>query len=214
MKACLFAIIAFIFCLSPALAGSNEGIVLMVHGTSTQDSSGDCQVPETCEALTSNTQPDIFGIEWFLVVMVSPPKNDTNFLVVTFSIGDYDTEDLYVAFTGPCHQDLGPLEIPFGDWPMPNSGTGISWAPNCLTSHIEPVYYMGAYVYGPETIYFGDFYGSGPSVVDCGDPPVEDPIEDFGAMGFGGDPGFNPECPGEPTAVEGTTWGRIKRMYR
>lgn len=213
MKSYLWAAIALILITSPAHAASNEGIVLMVHGVPYGEHTVNCDVPETCEELTSNTEPDAFGIEWFLVVLVSPPENEPNFNTVTFSIGDYDTNDLYVAYTGPCHRELDPLEVPLGGWPLPISGVGISWAPNCLTSHIEPVYYMGAYVYGPETVYFGNFYGSSSSVVDCGFPPEEDPFADFAAMGFGGDPGYNPECP-EPTAADVTTWGRIKRMYR
>jgi hypothetical protein len=196
------------------LAGPNEGILLMVHGVPPEEDARNCEVPETCEELTSNTQPNVLGIEWFLVVMVSPPENEPNFNTIWFTIGDYDSQYLYIAFTGPCHQDLDPLEVSAGGWPMPNSGTGVTWVPHCLTSHIEPVYYIGTYIYAPGVIHFGDFYGSSPFVSSCEDPPTEDPIAGFASMGFGGEPGSNPECPEPPTPIDERTWGRIKKMYR
>lgn len=188
-----------------AFAGSNAGIQLHVHGNvagveTNGDPCGALAVPADCGGLVPSGAPDANGAEWFVVVAVSPPANSPNFNTIIFGVGDYvPLQSCYVALYGPCHADLNPLETSSAGWPGPSTGTAVSWAPNCLTGHVEPVYYFAVYSYGGGAIPLGDFYpGQAAGVVSCDSPPEEDPFASYGAMGCGGDPGSNPECPGAP----------------
>lgn len=230
MRVFALVLLGLVVTISPALSGPNEGVFLAVHGflppIQTFEGFGqpipECEVPEDCLGLQSSGQPTELGIEWFSVVVLSPPSNDPNFQSICFGIRDYNPINCYVGFFGPCHWELDPLEVHLGDWPRPFSGTCVSWAPHCLTSHIEPVYYFGIYVYyGGGEVPLGDGgVGNPPMVASCGEPPEVDPFEDFGVMGCGDAEGYNPECFGSSSVedpdpvIEGLTWGRIKRMYR
>jgi hypothetical protein len=158
-------------------------------------------------------------MEWFLI-LGARESEPLGFTDVIFGVGDYDWQWCYIAEYGPCHPELGPLEIPSDAWPGPVTGTSVSW-PTCLEGNLVPIYYFGVYVYGPGQIPFGDFYPGHPSVFfSCTDPSETDDITAFGTIGFGGAEGENP-CPtssvpddiGE-TEGESTTWGQIKTLYR
>jgi hypothetical protein len=156
-------------------------------------------------------------MEWFLAVAAG--EQELCFDTIVFGLGAYDTYDCYLGVWGPCFADLGPIEVPSADWPGPNSGTAVSWAPSCLCGMLVPVYYFGFYVYASDGIPggpvpLGDFYPGLQAVVQsCGDPTEEDPIEGFGVMGVGDDPGLR-VCPGPPVSTSRTTWGQVKVIYR
>lgn len=181
-----------------ALAGPNEGIFLAVHaggrGIETNGNPGaTLPVPDNCEDFVPTVDGGP-GVQWFTVLAVSTQCNPS-FNTVTFGLGQ-DSANCYVAAAVPARPEFSPMEIPSDEWPEPNSGTCVSWAPNCLTNPIEPIYYIGFYSYGPGTIELGDFYPGQPAgVVDCSLPPVADAFEDFGVVGHGGSAGSNPYCP-------------------
>jgi hypothetical protein len=194
---------------SAALAGPNARVTLTPHGNvDCLETGGDIcstiQLPATCEELNPDACPDPSGVEWYLIVAVAPPGvEELAFTTITFGLGDYIDSACYVARFGPCFQELGPVQIPSAGWPGPNSGTSVTWAPECLTGGLVPVYYFGFYVYyGGGTVPLGDFYpGQTAAVASCDAPfPVDDPIEDpdgdgfFGILGCGEASGKR-ECP-------------------
>jgi hypothetical protein len=175
-----------------AMAGPNENTGLFVQGNAAGvETNGDpcaaIALPATCWDLVPTATPDLNGVEWFLIVAVHEPE-ELAFNTITFGVGAYDAGVCYVSVYGPCFSNYGPLEIPTDDWPGNTSGTSVSWAPECLTGNIVPVYYFGIYAYGAGTIPLGPFYqGQDETLVevDCALVPV----------------------------VE-TTWGQIKSIYR
>jgi hypothetical protein len=182
-----------------ALAGPNAGLTLTPHGNvDGVETNGDpcgAFIPPgvTCEDTNPNAAPDPSGVEWYVVLAAG---NSLAFNTIVFGVGDYDPYACYLAGSGPCFGDLNPLEVPSAGWPGPNSGTAVSWAPECLTGDLVPVYYFGFYVYyGGGSVPLGDFYpGQVAAVVSCESPPEEDLIADFGAIGCGDDPGEQ-ACP-------------------
>jgi hypothetical protein len=186
-----------------AFAGPNEGVTVTVHGNITGvetdglDVCGSIPIPANCEDTVPAAIPDSFGEEWFIVLAAG--ANPLAFTTITFGIGDYDPYACYIDQSGPCFGSLGPLELPSDGWPGPNTGTSVTWAPNCLAGMLVPVYYLGVYIYGPGVVPLGDHYPGQPAaVVSCDDPPVEDPIVDFGSFGCSGAQGEQ-AC---PTIVE------------
>lgn len=201
-----------------AAPGPNEGVVLNVHGNAAGvETGGDpaqaIGLPFDCEDLSPTAGPDQSGVEWFLVVVVSGRR--ASFSTVTFGLGGYDESACYISFFGPTRPELQPLEIPSAGWPGPNEGTAVSWAPQCLSGEMVPVYYFGVYVYGSTTIPLGSFYpGQQDGVVSCGVPGEEDPIAEFGSFGCGGVGGENACESVRRGAEDSSTWGRIKNQYR
>jgi hypothetical protein len=206
MKTLVLALGLMLLLLTGSYAGPNAGLTLTPMGNvSGAETNGDpcgvieAQLPDNCEDMDPNAAPDINGVEWYIAVAAG---NGLCFNTIVFGIGDFDPYACYVAGYGPCFPEFGPLEIPSGpDWPGPNTGTAVSWAPNCLCGDMVPVYYFGFYVYyGGGPVPFGDFYpGNSSTVVSCTSPPEEDPITDpngdgfFGIIGCGDDPGYT-EC--------------------
>lgn len=192
-----------------ALAGPNVGVVLTPQGNvqcveTFGDICGQIQLPDACEDTDPNSCPDSGGVEWFLVLAAGHAP--LSFTTITFGIGDYDPYACYLGSFGPCHADLGPLEISSDGWPGPLTGTSVSWAPNCLTGMLVAVYYFGFYVYyGGDSVPLGDFFpGQTAAVVSCDDPPSEEPIAGFGIMGCGDAPGqqFCPDGEGGACCVD------------
>jgi hypothetical protein len=208
-----------------AMAGPNEHAGLFVQGNAAGvETNGDpctaIALPATCWDLVPTATPDASDVEWFLIVAVHQPEQ-LSFNTITFGIGDYDygAGVAYIAGYGPCFSNYGPLEIPSDGWPIGEppgdaSGTSVSWAPECLTGNIVPIYYFGFYAYGnPQTIQLGDFYpGQDPNFVSCGSPPEEDSVVAFGVMPLGGAAADPVDC--ELVPVMETTWGQIKNIYR
>lgn len=217
----VFLIIFFVLAVmspQPSFGGPNEGIVLNVHGNIDGVSTGGTpcraiELPFDCDDLSATATPDENGVLWFLVV-ASSSGYDTNINTVTFGLGSYDSGACYIASYGPCHPELNPLEIPSDGWPGPNSGTSVTWAPDCLTESLEAVYFFGVYAYSAATVPLGPFYPNQEEmVVSCDDFPEEDAIAGFGAMGCGGDRG-SIECPEGGPERDETTWGRIKKRFK
>ncbi|MBU1702024.1 MAG: hypothetical protein KJ970_19625 [Candidatus Eisenbacteria bacterium] len=204
--------------LSGASAGPNEGVVLSIQGNTTGGPITEpcltITLPESCENLDPSALPDDHDVEWFLVVVVSPAANAPNFDSITFGIGDYNTGDAYISYNGTCIPGAGWSFT--GAWPLPGSGIEITWDPGCTSSdYLFPAFYFGVYVYAPATIPLTPHPSEPSGVTDCSEDSVFDPFEGFGAMGCGGEPGYNPPCPDiEPTPIKRTTWGNIRSIYR
>lgn len=213
----LLIAVAVVVVAGSAQAGPNEGVVLTPHGNVNGLDPIDhpCvifPIPPTCEETDPNAAPDSELVDWFIVLAAG--SGELSFSTITFGLGDFDPYECYIVAFGPCFPELNPLEITSAGWPSPNSGTSVSWAPNCLQGTLVPVYYFAFYAYptgGPVPL--GDFYPGRPaSVISCGDPPQEDPIAGFGVMGCGEDPGLR-VCPA-PVPTSPSTWGQIKAIYR
>lgn len=203
MKRLVLAMAVLALGASVAFAGPNDGIVLTPHADQTgQLTNGDpcanLPIPPTCEeTIPGNAapHPEEFNTEWFVVLAARAGGAAIN--TVVFGLGAYDSGACYIGYHGPCSPELSPLYVPSGaDWPGPNTGVAISWSPNCLSGDLVPVAYFGVYGYAPGDIPLGDFHPTQAAVVvSCDDPPEEDPIADFGAMGCGGADGLQ-VCPG------------------
>jgi hypothetical protein len=217
MKTLFLALALMLMLLAGSFAGPNKGVILGVHGNvGGIDTNGDpctaIALPWTCWELVPTATPDGNGVEWFLIVAVREPE-ELAFNTITFGIGDFDAEVCYISMYGPCFSEFSPLEIPTDDWPGVTSGTSVSWAPECLTGNIVPVYYFGIYVYAPGAIPLGPFYpGQDENLVSCNEPPEEDAIWAYGEIGCGGYP-VDPLVCDEPLVMQ-TTWGQIKAVYR
>jgi hypothetical protein len=205
MKTLAIALTLLLLLTAGSNAGPNEGVTLTPMGNvSGAETNGDvcgtiaAQLPANCDDMDPNAAPDLGGVEWYVAVATG---NGLCFNTIIFGIGDYDFYACYLSSYGPCFPEFAPLEIPSSGWPLPVSGTAVSWAPNCLCGDLVPVYYFGFYVYyGGGPVPFGDFYpGNLAAVVSCESPPQEDLITDpngdgfFGIIGCGDDPGLT-EC--------------------
>lgn len=222
MRTLGLALILTLLLLTGSHAGPNEGGALNVQGNvDGVDTNGDpCTVipiPANCFELVNVAQPDANGVEWFVVVATSV-YYPLSFNTITFGLGNYETGECYIGFFGPCvPEGTQVLEIPSEGWPGPNTGTSVSWAPDCLQGEIVPIYYFGIYVYGGGgTIPLADAYPGQPAAfVSCDTPPEEDPVIGFNAFYCGETAppsGTEPIC-GKP-ATRKTTWGQIKNIYR
>lgn len=208
-------------------AGPNEGGVLNVQGNvDGVDTGGDpctgVPIPAYCYELMNAAQPDANGVEWFVVVASNEVLGTPlRFEAITFGVGDYDAGTCYIAFYGPCvPAGMNAQEIPSEGWPGPNTGTSVSWAPDCLQGGlgtVVPIYYFGLYTYGGGgAVQLADSYPGIPaSFSSCDTPPFEDAVYAFGVFhcgDVGGQYGSEPFCCCSPTRK--TTWGQIKGIYR
>jgi hypothetical protein len=196
----LLTTILLAFVATSAVAGPNEGLILAVHGnvSGIETSGAPCRafpLPDRCEDLRSYAAPDSFGVEWFTVVAISRPTDDTQISHVAFGIGDYDPELLDIVYAQPCMTPPRPLEISTQNWPGPNSGTTLAWSPSCLEGDVQPIYSFGVYAYGPGAIPLDAHPVVPTGVTDCMVNSQEDLFDGMGVMGCRGDEGRNPNCP-------------------
>ncbi|MBU1699723.1 MAG: hypothetical protein KJ970_05915 [Candidatus Eisenbacteria bacterium] len=200
MKLLSYLLVCTVLTMGSAHAGSNAGVVLAVHGNQGEpwyppDPCEQIEVPEDCIDLIPSAIPDpLIDVYWYLILVVSPRGNATNFNMVTFGLGDYTPSETYIGYFGSCKP--GALEAPTAGWPAPGTGTAVAWTPDCSYGQMVPVYYFGIYVYAAAgEIPLVDHPLNHAAVADCSEPATLDLIEGFGAMGYGGAPGWNPECP-------------------
>ncbi|MBU1701057.1 MAG: hypothetical protein KJ970_20395 [Candidatus Eisenbacteria bacterium] len=214
-----FIIIFSAFLATSSSAGPNEGSVLAVHTDSrVVDTGGDpfraLQIPSHCDELSPTGTSGGSNIQWFIVLAVFPDGSSPEYNTCVFGLGPYDPAGTYVAAFGPfVPPGSAILEIPSDGWPLPNTGTAVSYAPSCADDGaIQPLYYFGIYAYGDGTIGLGEHPVHGGVFVECGAAHATDEIEEYGVMGFGSAAGKNP-C-GEPILREEGTWSQVKWAYR
>jgi hypothetical protein len=219
LVSCAAALLLSALLAGPLSAGPNEGCVLAVHtDPNVVDTGGDpfraLQTPRHCDELTATGTTTGSGIKWFIVLGIFPDWASPEYDTFVFGLGRYDPSVIYIASYGP-YVPVGStiLEIPSDGWPLPHSGTAVSYAPACVSdSRVQPLYYFGAYVYGDGKIELGEHPVQGGLFVECGPARETDEIEEYGVMGFGSETGSNP-C-GEPIVREDDTWSNVKWGYR
>lgn len=260
----LVVVLAVLAVSGTAYAGPNAGVQLHVHGNyEGVATNGDpcLLVPANCEDFVPWATNDVEeGLDWFIMVVVSPPENTPNFDTAVFGIGDYSTACAYPGYWGPCWP-VSPLYTTDPPFPWPNSGVAVTERPECQTGYVEPIFWICFYDYCAQDVplHWHPTQGeNGSGVSDCSGDPVLDPFVAYGIMGVSGAQGDNPPCPGQvvmgaccdgpvchyitedeclgngweyvgdnvpcenpnpceeppPTAVQETTWGSIKNIYR
>jgi hypothetical protein len=207
MKKLVLAMAVLALTATVAFAGPNADATLTVQGNvngveTLGDPCGNIPIPQLCEDTQPTAAPDANGVEWFVVLAAG--CDPLSFNTITFGVGTYSTGECYVGYYGPCRGDLNPLEISSAGWPGPNSGTSVSWSPNCLSGMIVPVYYFGVYAYGAGIVPLGDeFPDQTAAFVSCDSPPEQDIVAGFGSFGCGGAVGqvVCPDCAPPPTGA-------------
>lgn len=212
MKLLIYTFMTLFAISSAVSAGSNQGVVMMVHGNingleTNGDIFGSIPVPSNCEDYSTEATPDAGGVEWFQILVVSPPQNTPNFSTIAFGIPSSYDDLAYIASFGPISPGgpLIPLPIYTSGWPNgPGSkGAAISWAPGCFTEPVQPVFYFGCYSYSYGYVALGAHPVQGGVVVDCTADPQMDEFVGYPIFGVGGYQGLNPPCPGDPPPTPG-----------
>ena len=101
--------------------------------------------------------------------------------------------------TGPeVGEKLPDFELPDEEWPAPDTGTQLAWMWPVTEQTFDVYWFAGYYYYDSGTAFYlaphplvgGNFY-------DDSIPTIADEIVDYGFLGFGTNPGYNP-CPPPP----------------
>lgn len=207
------AILFGVFAGGPAAAqfdeeGPNTGAVLILHHnpyiefTFGQDYSGYSEIYDCESALTQVTvdEQDTRLAVFFLLAAFDDFASP-NLKALTFGI-DYDLASTPLAAQAPCGWPGSIFELYTDSWPLPGSGTAISYT-EAVTSRLVEIYWFAAYVYS---------WSSGSrfkvtdhpqreldDMVDTSVPPKVNQFEDYGRLGFGTE-GYNP-CATEGEAI-------------
>ncbi len=185
---------------SPALAGPNEGGVLVLHAnpslTFTSDIATYCGMSELDLCSEAVTTVDwVAGRKVVFHALAAFPLGSTPRLKgLSFGI-TYDPAKFVMAARGTC----ADFELPDGTWPAPGTGTGQSWTAGPQTGLLTEIYWFCGYAYGeqesedstsvaliPHPTQHGLF-------VDDGEPQAVDSVAAYGRLGFG-TAGYDP-CP-------------------
>lgn len=223
--ALIVAALSFVPAVAPA--GPNAGGVLIVH---------DAAPNPTCDEIVFNPVPACENVDneisltnicpTWKVYAAFPPDAQPRLKSLRWGIDwPIGTPPFYVQGV-PSPDPQAVTVVGEGDWPFAaGSGATLTFA-TTRTGTVVELYCFIAYIYtyGEPVEPFPwstTPHPALPSVfVDDAEPPVEDPIADFGALGFGM-PGYTP-CPaalgapeedGSDTRWEGS-WGRVKAAHR
>ena len=188
-------LLCLLFAPTLAIAGPNEGGVLLLHsspnlvysagvdycGLSGLQSCADvrAEVPSTPDA------PIVFH-----VVAAFPDTSLPRLKSLAFGV-DYDSSVAAILDHGSC----GGFEVTDKLWPRPGAGVALSWD-LVQTSRLTDVYWFVAQVLDrsrTDTIALTEHPVQGAVFVDDAAPPQEDAVAGFGTLGFGV-PGTVPEC--------------------
>lgn len=204
-------------------AGPNFGGTLIVHQV-VLDSSCEAIVGgplSACSAADNRVDSPFICPAW-KVYAAFPGNSQPRLKTLRWGVSSSsDSLGLYgFASPDPTAVDV----VPTYGWPY--SGAGVTMTFHATqTSELVELYFFFGYgfpnVIPPGTIWSTTPHPTQPSVfLDDSAVPVEDPIADYGTLGFGV-PGYTP-CP-EPLPVNSvetsraaveTSWGRIKADYR
>ncbi|MBD3336489.1 MAG: hypothetical protein GF355_13335 [Candidatus Eisenbacteria bacterium] len=192
-----------------AVAGEEAGCMLLVHTDPSMVYTNGCSAVDTISTW-DELDPTGAGtgvVNW-IVVAAFPPGGAEELNTISFGLGDYNPAAVSIGNAGPCSPGLSPLEISTQDWPLPGSGTAVSWAPNCNSGSLVPVYRFTAYVYATGSIPLAPHPTQGwvNGLVRCN--ASTEPILGYGKLGFG-EEGYNPNPSGAPVHVE-ASWGVIQ----
>ncbi len=187
---CLTALLALAHA-RPAPAGVHAGGVLVLNDSqmaassdlSTYCGATPCYVPATPGEVDVHLDPpaDFPGV--YKVYAAFPATAQPRLTQVTFGI-QYDpgSIEIFDNTNGPC----GDEEIRSWNWPAPGSGTTVRWTTPRLTTMVE-VYWFLAIGYDGAVISLIPHPELGGTFTDDSNPPVVDPIHDYGSLGFATD---------------------------
>ncbi|MCC7144368.1 MAG: hypothetical protein IT349_19905 [Candidatus Eisenbacteria bacterium] len=196
------ALSTFAFCPDPACAGVNAGGVLLVHAPDGVqvpiEYSTLCGLSGLTNCQETNTQLPVDDDHhlWF-VIAAFPTGQSPRLQAVTFGLGDYDPSRFEISDFGSCAQ----LEIRTDEpaWPSPGSGTAVVFT-SYRTTLLTEIYWFTGYASDDCTFPLAGHPTQGGTFGDPSVPAVLDPIEAYGTLGFGSEPG-DFECPVLPNAV-------------
>ncbi|MBU1699883.1 MAG: hypothetical protein KJ970_02300 [Candidatus Eisenbacteria bacterium] len=184
------------------LAGPNEGVYLAVHGNvdgieTNGDIFGSITIPANAADFSPTATPDAGGVEWFQLIVVSPPENTPNFNTIVFGIPTAYQNITSIDFWGPIAPGGAAIPLPIYTSGWPNGpgtrGAAVSWAPGCFYEHLQPVFYFGCYSYNAGYVALGAHPVQGGVVVDCGSNPQTDTFTSYPVFSVGGT-AYGPCC--------------------
>jgi hypothetical protein len=199
-----------------ALAGPNAGGVLVVHDAGLNPTCDPIilnPVPQ-CSTVDNTLDPLLFWCPTWKVYAAFPTNSRPRLKALRWGI-DWTQSALIQAHAAPSPDPQAVVVQATPGWP--GRGTGVDMTFDTVrTAEVVELYCFVGYAYYHEqlqgTIWSTTPHPTGPTVFrDDSDPLVEDPIADFGTIGFGV-AGYTP-C-AQPVPVVETRWGRIKADYR
>jgi hypothetical protein len=172
-----------------ALAGANEGGVLILHANSSltyttgasycgQSGLSACSLAVTSVGWHSGRKIVFHALAAF------PPESSPRMKGVSFGI-DYDPEKFILVAKGSC----ADFEVNDTGWPDPGTGLGESWN-DTQTSQLKEVYWFAGYAYSatdPDTTSFRLIPRAldGGIFVDDASPRMADSVAAYGWLGLG-----------------------------
>lgn len=175
-----------------AIAGPNQDGVLILHAMGYAGRGSPCQyfVPlDNCEDARVNVSSSGSLSNWF-VLAAFPNGSTPRVSEVSFGI-DYDDSRTRVWMEEPCNS----THRPDADWPSPGTGTVVTMDHVETRGLFQLFAFFGNAIDDQDARFCltphptrGGWFG------DDSSPPVQDPIVDYGCLGFGSDPGYLP-CP-------------------
>jgi hypothetical protein len=202
VTAALASAFALVLTGEPGLAERNRNGALIVHTNDAVSYSagaaycgGDFDDPASCEeaGTRSNLASDEAAVIW---VLASFQRHANPAVTVVYFGIDHDPGD--VEFVGWSHcGPPGSLEIPDDGWPVTGLGNSVAFGHPIAGDLLFPVYWFAAA--GEAGAHLGTAVnplGGYAAFVDDSNPPLLDPIDRFGVMGWQMD-GLN-DCEGIP----------------
>jgi hypothetical protein len=177
-----------------ALAGPNEGGVLMVHAnpsieyTYSTDYCGQSALSACDDAVVSVSGPELVV---FYILAAFHEEAHPSLKGVTFGIQYSDS--LTIVDYGSC----ASLQVPTPSWPASGEGNALTWAYPQISSLTE-MYWFAAYSYSgrPQTFSVSGHPTHGAYFGDDSVPSELDAVAAFGTLGF--DTAGNAPCPSTP----------------
>jgi len=177
----------------PALAGVNQGGVLVVHYDPAVTMTNHCDtslLPRAESDLRCNAPIESGPILW-QVLAAFPDSVPGRLQGVAFGLGDYDTTAVVMAAFSGCAPDV--FELNLDRWPAPGSGTTVAFkVRDPQGGQLIPIYWFLTYAYADALVPLGPNPSMGGTWGDTQIPAVIDKIWEYGAMGFGSIGGRNP----------------------
>jgi len=192
MKKFLMALAVLALVSAPAFAGPNVGGVLVVHDTGLAYVPGTTSYPSDAPLCADvDNQIDLGNLEYrvWKVYAAFPVTSTPRLAGVIFGLSYPAFGDGYVVVMGAGLPASGDLEVTQDGWPGSGGSNAVAF-PTAKLTQVSEVYWFGGYAYsasGADAQMFSTApHGTQNSVfLDDAVPANEDPITQFGAIGFG-----------------------------
>lgn len=188
------AILALLANSNASYSGPNDGGVLLVHADPLTVFSAD-QAPYSGDSQVRPCSPrtnlPTYGTEssdyvWW-VTAVFPQGSNPSLREVRFGINYVEPGVGLLSFGSS-----GDGESSSQNWPNPGSGTSVFWDEAQVSNTTEVYWFAGYGYYSSSTFSLQAHPTKGGLFRDGASPPNEDPIADYGVLGFGEEPGYSP----------------------